>query len=184
MITGTLYESIKHLTPRSEEEIIASFKDDPTGLLAYAADVGRLDLAQQAVKDGARVNTHDDYIFSLACQNNHTDVAKYLMNFVKDISSRRDFALRKAIENNNIELINLFIEKNIPVSRIAFHALEKNNFNVFKSVIDKIHANEFIVKAVTDARVDFVKLLLDNGADVDHTLSTTDDITGHYQKVI
>ncbi len=86
---------------------------------------------------------------TLACYNSNNEVAKYLINHVKDINSKSGFGtpLMAAVVKNNIELVEVFIKNNVKLNIADQNQTTALHYAVTFSYID-------IVKLLVNAKAD------------------------------
>jgi len=81
IVRESIYEAIKHLKPRSEEELKFAFKDmSPRDKLITGAKEGLIWLVQNALDAGADVHTDNDTALRIASYNGYTEIVKLLLD--------------------------------------------------------------------------------------------------------
>jgi hypothetical protein len=89
--------SIKHLKPRSEEEIENYFRSlSPPAKLIEGSTDNNLKLIKRAVKEGADIHWHNDFTLQNAAWYGHYNIVKFLLNAGADVHADDDRALKWA----------------------------------------------------------------------------------------
>ena len=104
-------ESIKHLKPRSEEEIKNYHKNLSSHEKLYiGVEEGLLWLIKDAKKEGEDIHYGYDWALKNACDCGYIDIVKFLIDEGADIHDARDYALRHASYYGYIEIVKLLLE--------------------------------------------------------------------------
>jgi len=169
-------EAIKHLSPKSEEEIRSSFKNlSPQEKLETGSEEGLLWLVKDALAAGADVHARNDYALRWASKNGHVEVVKVLLAVGADVHARNDYALRWASQNGHVEMVKVLLVAGADVHARDDYALqwasEKGHDEVVKVLLAAgadVHAdNDYALQwASGNGHVEVVKVLLAAGTDV------------------
>ena len=101
-------ESIKHLTPRSEQELQTTMKNlSPKEKLDTGAEQGIIWLVKDAIAAGADVHARNDYALQNASYYGHAEMVKLLLNAGANVHARDDLALWWASNNGHAEVVKL-----------------------------------------------------------------------------
>jgi len=171
-----VFESIKHLKPRSEEEIKSYLKNlSPKEKLETGAKEGLLWLVKDALSKGADVHAWDDCALRWASWNGHLEVVKVLLDTGADVHANDDLALQLASENGHVEVVKVLLDAGANVhawdDRALQWASKNGHTEVVKVLLDasaNVHAdNDLALRwASEEGHTEVVKVLLDAGADV------------------
>ena len=145
LVPESLYESIKHLSGKSEEEIKKSFDNLPAiDKLESGIEIGSLYLVKKAIEEGANISVTDDYAIKMACSKGYLDIVKYIFEigdyfyikrpilgakdaFIKNVHQNYNLqrCLEYAIEGNHIKVVQFLLDKKIEITDNALQ-LTKN----------------------------------------------------------
>ncbi len=92
--------------------------------LSLAASNGHLSVVKYLVSKGTDIHTNDEIALFLAVRNDHEDVVKYLIKQGAQVDLRGDDILVAPIENGNIDLFKLLV-KHFSLKRHGEYALKK-----------------------------------------------------------
>ena len=152
LVENSINEAIKHLSPKSEEEIRSSFKNlSPQEKLETGSEEGLLWLVKDALAAGADVHAEDDYALRWASKNGHVEVVKVLLAVGADVHARDDYALQWASKNGHVEVVKVLLAAGADVHAGDDYALQWASRNghievvkVLKDHIKKKKINEAI----------------------------------------
>ena len=103
-------ESIKHLKPKSEEEIRSCLKNlSPEEKLETGVKERLSWLVKDALDAGANVHTEDDDALRLASHNGHVKVVKVLLDAGANVHADDDAALRWA-SYRHLEVVKTLLD--------------------------------------------------------------------------
>jgi len=105
-------ESIKHLTPRSEEELQAIFKNlSPEEKFKTGIEQGITWIVKDAIAAGA-TNIHygDDWPLKNACDNGYYEITKLLIDNGANVHHFSDYALRHASFHGYYKIVKLLLD--------------------------------------------------------------------------
>ena len=95
LVPESIYEAIKHLKPRSEQEIRSSLKNlSPQEKLITGVEQGLAWLVKDALDAGADVYANDDGVLRWASYNGHTEVVKMLLDAGANVHAINEYALK------------------------------------------------------------------------------------------
>jgi ankyrin repeat protein len=126
--------------------------------LSVACENGHFEIVKFLVKNGADIHMQYNYAFVYSCKNGHLEIVKFLFKNGADIHVPFESSLIKACGNGKIEIVKFLLEKG--------------------AYID-FYDNEPLIKSCEKGHIDIVKLLLDNGVDL-HTDNDKPLITSSY----
>ena len=103
---------IKHLSPKTEEELRASSKNmTPYEMLKFACEEGLVWMAEEAIKKGADPAINNNHPLLWACQNGQYKIIQYLLTFPKvDPSDLESVSLRSAVYYRHIGIVKLLLK--------------------------------------------------------------------------
>jgi len=111
LVSENINESIKHLKPRSEEEIRSSLKNlSSEEKLKTGAEEGLLWLVKDALNKGADVHAYNDYALRLASDKGHVEVVKMLLDAGANVHADNDGALRLASWSGHVEVVKVLLD--------------------------------------------------------------------------
>jgi hypothetical protein len=100
--------SIKHLKPKSEEEIRSCLKNlSPEEKLETGVKQSILWLVKDALTEGADVHADNDYALQCASWYGHAEVVKVLLDAGANVHACDDYALRWASWYGHTEVVKL-----------------------------------------------------------------------------
>jgi len=140
-------ESIKHLTPRSEQELQTNMKNlPPQEKLKTGARQGITWLVKDAIAAGANVHTLDDRALRWASYNGHAEVVKLLLDAGANVHAEGDLALRWASYYGNVEVVKLLLDAGADVHAALRWASRNGHAEVVKRLkqYGAKHVNESI----------------------------------------
>jgi len=143
-------ESIKHLKPKSEEEIRSCLKNlSPEEKLETGAIEGLFWLVKDALDAGANVHARDDWALRWASENGHVEVVKVLLDAGANVHAEDDWALRWASYNGHVEVVKVLLDAGADVHTYNDRALrwasDKGHVEVVKVLFDagaNVHAKD------------------------------------------
>lgn len=162
-----------------------------------AAKLGYTDIAIILLKD-SNVNDKDRLNLALknACENNHADIVKLLLDYIYHPNEQTDSALNIASYKNYTEVVKVFINKPIFIDYCTYNNTLSNvstngNITIIKLLLsmenfknEDISYNEAIQEAAKEGHLDIVELLInDNRIDPSQNrniASSWASIYGHY----
>jgi len=142
-----VFESIKHLKPKSEEEIRSCLKNlSPKEKLETGAIQGLFWLVKDALDAGADVHASNDYALRWASYNGHLEVVKVLLDAGANVHAGNDSALQWASGNGHLEVVKVLL----------------------RDAGANVHVNDdYALRCASyNGHVEVVKVLLDASADV------------------
>ena len=102
--------SIKHLKPKSEQEIQSSMSNlSPEEKLRTGAQEGLVWLIKDAISEGADIHIWNDWALRYASDRGHAEVVKFLLNAGADVHANNDAALRWASDSGHVEVVKLLL---------------------------------------------------------------------------
>jgi hypothetical protein len=168
-----VFESIKHLKPRSEEEIKSCLKNlSPKEKLETGAEEGLLWLIKDALDTGADVHAWNDWALRWASAKGHVEVVKVLLDAGANVHARDDEALQWASYNGHVEVVKVLLEAGADVNAEDDEALrwasENGHVEVVKVLLDagaNVHAwdDRALRWASAKGHVEVIKLLKQHG---------------------
>lgn len=163
---------------------------DINNALLTAAELGRNSMLLELLDAGANINVVDSSgcpPVLLAALNNHVETVRTLLEHPKCSSTlrvdlRKRTALHHAVATNNMELLELLLEKGADVNAISecnetplLVAISYNHQDMIKRLLrepsvklsmENIHGRTVLHKAVELGDLDLVKLLLQHNVEV------------------
>lgn len=103
--------SIKHLSPKSKEELRASSKNMTSyEMLKFACEEGLLWMAKEAIEKGADPAISNNHPLLWACQGGHYNIVKYLLTFHRvNPADLESVSLRSAVYYKHIDIVKLLL---------------------------------------------------------------------------
>ena len=128
MIKKDINEAIKHLTPRSKEELKTIYsKLSPNDKLETGSKEGILWLVKDALAAGADVHANNDLALLWASGNGHVEVVKVLKDWIK--KEKMNEGIKHLTPRSEEEIISAFAELNKAVvltyAELGFLPIEK-----------------------------------------------------------
>lgn len=146
LVVENINEAIKHLVPKTAEEIKSLFKNLlPDEKLEVGAEEGITWLVQEALDEVVDIHADDDHALRCASEYGHVEVVKILLDAGADIHAKYDYALRWASLKGHTEIVKILLDAGADVNA-------KNNWA--------------LQYASGEGHTEVVKLLLAAGADI------------------
>ena len=171
-----LYESIKHLPGRTEQELQAVMKNlPPQEKLETGAKQGMTWLVKDAIAAGANVHANNDYSLQWASYNGHAEVVKVLLGAGANVHALDDWALRWTSYNGHAEVVKILLGAGAYVHAYDDWALRHASYNGHVEVVKMLLGAEADVHARNDealrwasenGHAEVVKLLKQHGANL------------------
>ena len=128
--------SIKHLTPRSEQELQATMKNlSPREKLQTGAQQGIVWLVKDAIAAGANVHAGYDYALRLASEYGHAEVVKVLLDARGNVHGRGDWALQWASYKGHAEVVQLLLDAGTDMHAMDDYALRWASYKGHTKVV-------------------------------------------------
>ena len=119
--------------------------------LEWTAFHGQIELVKQTINAGANIHADNDVALQMACENGHLNIVIYLISIGARINAANSSPLLRAIDGKHADIVKYLLEYKINNNRICdLHAEHDNALRT----------------AVTNGQYDIVKLLIENGADI------------------
>ncbi len=113
MKTYKQFESIRDkMKPKSEEDIRKSFEGSPNSKLFWGVRHNLLWLVKDALKEGADIHDRSDIALKLAIDNKNIEIVELLLQNNADIHIDGDYPIRYATEYGDINMIELLLKYN------------------------------------------------------------------------
>jgi len=107
------YEGVRDLMkPKSEEDIRKSFEGSPNSKLFWGVRHNLLWLVKDALKEGADIHDRSDIALKLAIDNKNIEIVELLLQNNADIHIDGDYPIRYATEHGDINMIELLLKYN------------------------------------------------------------------------
>jgi len=154
---------LQHLKGPSEEEITTSLENDSeieneTEMFIKCCIIGYLNGVKKAVKDGAEYNKKYrnsivriiDDSFIDACENNHYEVAKYLIELGANVNSDYSRGLMMSVQENHYEIVKLILENGGSITKVdsktdlLFDAIMYCDYKMFKLLFNNYIKNNIV----------------------------------------
>ncbi|MFW6281327.1 MAG: ankyrin repeat domain-containing protein, partial [bacterium] len=116
----------KYLYGPSDEEIEKRLEKtymNPNKLLRKSVVAGYLKGVKKALKQGADINTFDDFPLRWSAEDGHLDVVKYLIEQGADIHADDDYALRWAANGGHLDVVKYLAEQGADIHAEDEYAL-------------------------------------------------------------
>ena len=115
-------------------------------ILCVSAEYGRLDIVKLAIDGGCDVHVCDDIALRMSAKNNHYAVVEYLLNNGADVSAADGGALGLSSAHGHVNVVRLLLDWGADM-----------------------YVNNFALKmSMCFCRTEVVKLLLEQGKNIDH----------------
>lgn len=168
--------------------------------LHYAVIMNNLEALKILLKYGCDISIKDSdgyNVVQLSLINNKTDIFIYLLDQLDDLeiyTNTKQSLLHLAISKQNIEIVDLLLEKNIKINTkesdfgasVLQYAIVINNFEICKKLINKnidinmqdFYGNTALIQAIQEdvPNIDIINLLI-NTNDNDFNISNIDGDT-------
>ena len=141
--------------------------------LQVAARCGALECAKLLIKNGANVQAKNNAAFLHAASKSNLEMVKLLVENGADVNVSEGHALQSAINTGNKEMVKYLIEQNIDINEglIAACVLYKNELDIVKLLVDNgadvnTCDGEALFCALRRGHLDIAKYLVEQGADI------------------
>ena len=163
--------------------------------LRWAAENGHTSIVELLLDRGADVHIQNDYCLRWASSGGHLDTVKLLLDRGAYASVNGDQPLYWAISTNRIDVVELLVDRikasfrpemgDIFSSDMLETAITYKFFKIAKLLVDKkffTNLNNSLYLAVVENHYNFVKFLLDNGANANNQKALKLAVRNGYQK--
>ena len=162
-------EAVKSLMAKGVNVNVAN-KNDETPFVK-AIEGGHLELADYLIENGVDIKRYGGYALSKAVEKGNLQSVQYLIN--KGVDIRYGEYLITATQKGNLEMVKFLVENGANNDeKPLILASQKGNIEIVKclmqSLVNKKYFSSALIEATTNGHFDIVKLLAENGADVDY----------------
>ena len=128
---------IKHLTPRSKEEITSYYKQySSEDKLFIGCKIDSILLVKEALKYDVNIHKYDDWGLCLSSANGYLEIVKILLKNGANVHANDDESIRYASGNGHIEIVKILLEAGADVHAKNDEALLRANIGDHKEIIE------------------------------------------------